>query len=71
MSAHLTDAEAQKIRETVCKNFSPPLSTKPISRLLSKPDTLCAQVLRAKYYPTGDLLNAGPKKGHPLHGKAL
>jgi hypothetical protein len=32
-------------------------------RLLTRPDTLCAQVLKAKYYTTGDLLNAGPKSG--------
>jgi hypothetical protein len=27
-------------------------------RLLQYPDSLCAQILRAKYYPNGDLLNA-------------
>jgi hypothetical protein len=32
-------------------------------RLLSSPESLCARVLKAKYYPTGDLLKAGPKKG--------
>lgn len=32
-------------------------------RLVSNPDTLCARVLRAKYYPDGNLLKAGPKKG--------
>lgn len=32
-------------------------------RLISNPDTLCARVLRAKYYPDGNLLKAGNKKG--------
>uniref|UniRef100_A0A8I6XSL7 Reverse transcriptase zinc-binding domain-containing protein n=1 Tax=Hordeum vulgare subsp. vulgare TaxID=112509 RepID=A0A8I6XSL7_HORVV len=32
-------------------------------RLLSEPDSLCAQVLRAKYFPDGDLLNCSLKKG--------
>jgi hypothetical protein len=32
-------------------------------RLLSSPESLCASVLRAKYYLTGDLLKVGPKKG--------
>jgi hypothetical protein len=32
-------------------------------RLISSPDSLCARVLRAKYFPSGNLLKAGPKKG--------
>jgi hypothetical protein len=32
-------------------------------RLLSNLDSLCAQVLKEKYYPDGGLLKAGPKKG--------
>lgn len=32
-------------------------------RLTTHPQTSCAQVLRAKYYPDGNLLNACPKKG--------
>jgi hypothetical protein len=32
-------------------------------RLINKPESLCAQVLRAKYYPDGNLLKAGPNKG--------
>ena len=32
-------------------------------RLITNPDTICAQVLRAKYYPDGNLLKAGPKSG--------
>ena len=32
-------------------------------RLITKPDSLCARVLKAKYYPNGSLLQAGLKKG--------
>jgi hypothetical protein len=32
-------------------------------RLLTDPSSLCAQVLRAKYYPDGDLLKAEEQKG--------
>ena len=32
-------------------------------RLITEPDSLCARVLRAKYYPLGDILKAGPKAG--------
>lgn len=34
-----------------------------IWRPISKPDYLCDIILRAKYYPTSDLLNAELKKG--------
>jgi hypothetical protein len=30
-------------------------------RLIAEPDSLCAQVLRAKYYPFGDILSVGRK----------
>jgi hypothetical protein len=32
-------------------------------RLVTNPNSLCAQVLRAEYYPDGNILNAGPKGG--------
>lgn len=32
-------------------------------RLLQNPNSLCARVLSAKYYPNGDILSAGPNKG--------
>jgi hypothetical protein len=32
-------------------------------RLIDNPDSLCAKVLKAKYYPNGDILMAGPKSG--------
>jgi hypothetical protein len=30
-------------------------------RLITNPESLCAQVLRANYYPQGNILIAGPK----------
>jgi hypothetical protein len=35
--------------------------SKQVWRLICVPDSLCAKVLRAKYYPHGDILKAGPK----------
>jgi hypothetical protein len=43
--------------------FNQAMLAKQCWRLLSDPDSLCAQVLRAKYYPDGDLINATLKKG--------
>ena len=43
--------------------FSVAMLAKQSWRLLTHLDTLCAHVLRAKYYPDGNLLMAGPKKG--------
>jgi hypothetical protein len=34
-----------------------------LCRLISNPDSLCVQILRAKYYPDGNILKYGPKKG--------
>lgn len=39
-------------------------------RLISNPDFLCAQVLKAKYYPTAIYLQLVRRKAHLLHGKA-
>jgi hypothetical protein len=36
---------------------------KQVWRLITAPDSLCAQVLQAKYYPDGNILKAGPKAG--------
>jgi hypothetical protein len=36
---------------------------KQVWRLIDTPDSLCACVLRAKYYPDGNILKAGPKAG--------
>jgi hypothetical protein len=51
------------------QSFNLAMLSKHIWRLLNKPDSLCAQILRAKYYPHVDLLKAGPKNGSSLHGR--
>ena len=43
--------------------FNQAMLSKQVWRLLSEPQSLCAQVLRAKYFPSGDLLNSVLKKG--------
>jgi hypothetical protein len=43
--------------------FNMAMLAKQSWRLVSKPETLCAKILKAKYYPHCSLLNAGPKKG--------
>jgi hypothetical protein len=40
--------------------FNMPMLAKQEWRLIHKPDSLCASVLRAKYFPDGDLLKASP-----------
>jgi hypothetical protein len=45
------------------ESFNVALLAKQVWRLLSKPDSLYAQVLRARYYPDGNLLNTKPKSG--------
>jgi hypothetical protein len=36
---------------------------KQVWRLIDEHDSLCAKVLRAKYYPDGEILKAGSKSG--------
>jgi hypothetical protein len=43
--------------------FNSTLLAKQAWRLICEHDSLCARVLKAKYYPSGDLLNADLKKG--------
>ena len=43
--------------------FNLALLAKQAWRLLDNSDSLCATILRAKYYPDGDLLNSKPKHG--------
>jgi hypothetical protein len=43
--------------------FNLALLAKQAWRLIDNPDSLCATILRAKYYPDGDLLNTKLKKG--------
>jgi hypothetical protein len=42
--------------------FNQAMLAKQCWRLLSDPESLCAQVLRVKYYADGDLINAVLKK---------
>jgi hypothetical protein len=44
-------------------SFNLAMLAKQIWRLINEPNSLCARVLRAKYYPHGDILKAGPKAG--------
>ena len=44
-------------------SFNLAMLAKQVWRLLSAPDSLCARVLRARYYPDGRLLNAWVKSG--------
>jgi hypothetical protein len=48
-------------RDIQCFNMA--MLAKQVWRLLEEPESLCARVLRAKYFPSGDLLNATMKKG--------
>jgi hypothetical protein len=43
--------------------FNLAMLAKQIWKLVEAPDSLCAQILRAKYYPSSDLLHAELKKG--------
>ena len=45
------------------QSFNLSLLAKQVWRLLSEPDSLCARVLRAKYYQDGKLLQARMKSG--------
>jgi hypothetical protein len=40
------------------QSFNKVMVAKQVWRLLSEPDSLCARVLRARYYPDGKLLKA-------------
>jgi hypothetical protein len=44
-------------------SFNLAMLAKQSWRLLEKPDSLCARVLKAKYYPNSNLLSGRPKSG--------
>jgi hypothetical protein len=44
-------------------DFNLAMLSKQVWRSINMPDSLCAQILRAKYYRDGKILMAGPKKG--------
>jgi hypothetical protein len=52
-------------------SFNLSMLAKQVWRLVNDPESLCARVLRAKYYPHGDILKAGQKLVHPIPGKVL
>jgi hypothetical protein len=45
------------------ESFNRALLAKQVWRLLLEPESLCAKVLRARYYPNGKLYNARLKSG--------
>jgi hypothetical protein len=44
-------------------SFNLAMLAKQVWRLIDDPESLCAKVLRAKYFPDGHILEAGPKSG--------
>jgi hypothetical protein len=44
-------------------SFNLAMLAKQVWRLATDTESLCAKVLRAKYYPQGNILRAGPKSG--------
>jgi hypothetical protein len=44
-------------------SFNLAMLAKQAWRLINDPQSLCARILGAKYYPQGDILKAGPKTG--------
>jgi hypothetical protein len=44
---------------------------KQVWRLISNPDSLCAKVVKAKYYPNIDILKAGPEEGSSFTWKSI
>src|SRR4051812_30888438 len=56
-------------RDLHCFNLT--LLAKQCWRLLAEPTSLCARVLRAKYFPNGDILNCTLKKGSSFTWQSL
>ena len=48
-------------RDLHCFNLA--MLAKQVWQLIAEPNSLCASVLRAKYFPSGDILNRELKKG--------
>jgi hypothetical protein len=53
------------------QSFNLAMLAKQISRPINDLDSLCTQVLRAKYYPEGDIMKAGPKVGCSFTWRSL
>jgi hypothetical protein len=52
-------------------SFNLAMLAKQVGRLIDTPDSLCARVLQAKYYPDGNILTAGPKAGSSLTWQSI
>jgi hypothetical protein len=52
-------------------SFNLAMLAKQAWRLINNPDSLRVQVLRAKYYPHGDILSAGPKAGRSFTWQSI
>jgi hypothetical protein len=52
-------------------SFNLAMLAKQCWRLLNEPESLCAKVLRAKYYPDGDILNARLRNGASLTWQSI
>jgi hypothetical protein len=52
-------------------SFNLAMLAKQVGRLIDNLESLCARVLRAKYYPNGDILSAGPKSGSFLTWQSI
>ena len=44
-------------------SFNLALLAKQCWRMITNPESVCARILKAKYFPNTDLLHAGPKNG--------
>jgi hypothetical protein len=53
------------------ESFNLAMLAKQVWRLINDPNSLCSRVLRAKYYPDGDILKAGPKSGCSFTWKGI
>jgi hypothetical protein len=56
-------------RDLHCFNLA--MLSKQVWRLIVAPESLCAQILRAKYYPSGNILTAELKKGASFTWQSL
>jgi hypothetical protein len=52
-------------------SFNLAMLAKQVWRLVTGPDSFCAMILRAKYFPHGDILKAGPKSGSSFTWQSL
>jgi hypothetical protein len=53
------------------QSFNLAMLAKQVSRLINDPESVCAQVLKAKYYPEEDIMKVGPKSGCTFTWRSL